>query len=49
MEFSAIIEKVVEVVKGIDWEQVIATVKTIIEKATPIVEKVIAFIAENVG
>ena len=49
MDFTAIINKVIEVVKGIDWEQVIATVKTVIEKATPIVEKVIAFIAENVG
>lgn len=49
MDFTAIINQVIEVVKGIDWEQVIATVKTIIEKATPIVEKVIALIAENVG
>ncbi len=49
MDFTAIINKVIEVVKGIDWEQVIATVKTVIEKAAPIVEKVIAFISENVG
>lgn len=49
MDFTAIINSVVEVVKGIDWEEVIATVKDIIEKAVPVIEKVIAFIADNVG
>ncbi len=49
MDFNAIINTVVELVKGIDWEKVIATVKDIAEKAMPIIEKVIKFIADNVG
>lgn len=49
MDFNAIINSVVEVVKGIDWEKVIATVKDIAEKAMPVIEKLIKFIADNVG
>lgn len=49
MDFTAIINSVVEVVKGIDWEKVIATVKDIAEKAAPVIEKLIKFIADNVG
>ena len=49
MDFNAIINSVVEVVKGIDWEKVIATVKDIAEKAVPVIETVIKFIADNVG
>lgn len=49
MDFNAILNTVVETVKNIDWEKVIATVKDIAEKAAPIIEKVIKFIADNVG
>ena len=42
-------DQIIEMIKGIDWEQVIATVKDIAEKAMPIIEKVIKFIADNVG
>lgn len=49
MDFNAIINSVVEVVKGIDWEKVIATVKDIAEKAIPVIEKLVQFIADNVG
>lgn len=41
MDFEAIIAKVSEFVAGIDWEEVIATVKGIIEKVTPYIEELI--------
>ncbi len=49
MDFNTIINSVVEVVKGIEWDKVIATVKDIVEKAIPVIEKLVQFIADNVG
>ena len=48
-QITPYIEKIVEFVKGIDWDSVISTVKGIVDKAGPIVEKIIQFISDNVG
>ena len=50
MDFTAIINTVVEAVKGVDWEKVIATVKDVAEKVIPVItDKVIPFITDLVG
>ncbi|MBO5859329.1 MAG: hypothetical protein J6R20_06085 [Clostridia bacterium] len=50
MDFTAILNTVVEAVKGVDWEKVIATVKDIVEKIIPIItDKVVPVIVDLVG
>ncbi len=49
MDFNAIITSIVDVIKGINWDEVIATVKSIAEKVIPVVEELIGAIAEKVG
>ena len=50
MDFTAIINTVVEAVKGVDWEKVIATEKDIVEKIIPIItDKVVPVITDLIG
>ena len=50
MDFTAIINTVVEAVKGVDWEKVIATVKDVVEKIIPIItDKVVPVITDLIG
>ncbi len=50
MDFTSILNSVIDVVKGIEWDKVIATVKDVAEKVIPIItDKVIPFITDLVG
>ena len=50
MDFTAILNTVVEAVKGIDWGKVLETVKGIVEKIIPIItDKVVPVITDLIG
>lgn len=50
MDMNAIFTTVKDLVANIDWEEVIATVKTVAEKIIPIItEKVIPVITDLIG